>query len=132
MNKSTHQAARRKWLFAGIALLLQGAWAMYSNFPAGWQIAGQAALLHGLFCGAQTLVSAMVMEFFYRLSKHPLLKLALPVAGTALLMIGLVALLHVLNHTPHILQTIVPTIVLGLPYYLFYTLLLWRSDPGCQ
>lgn len=117
----------RKVLFAAVAFVLQGCWALYVNLPFGWHLALQAALLHGAVSAAQTLVSAMVMEFFFSVVRASWLKLLLPVVGTMLVMLLLVGGVHVLNHTPDIPRTILSLLVFGLPYYAFYTGLLWHA-----
>lgn len=128
MIKPTRPPASRKYLFAAIAFVLQASWAGYANYPYGVHIAAQAALLHGFLCAGQTLVSALVMEFFYGCTRILWLKLGLPVFGTLLVLTGLATGLHWLNHTPDVLRTILPLLILGLPYYCLYTFLLWRAD----
>lgn len=117
----------RKCLFAAIAFVVQGCWALYVNAPFGWPLAVKAAVLHGALSAAQTLVSAVVMEFFFSLARTSWLKLMLPVLGTMLVMLLLVGGVHLLSHTPDIPRTILSLLVFGLPYYAFYTGLLWHA-----
>ncbi len=118
----------RKYLIAAIAFVLQGAWAWYVNQPFGLQPALKAALLHGCLSAAQTLVSAVMMEFFFALARVTWLKLVLPVLGTLLVMVLLMGSLHWINRTPDIARTLLPLLFLGLPYYAIYTGVLWRTS----
>ena len=119
---------KRKFLFAGIAFFLQGGWALYANHRFGMTVAWQVAFLHGGMCTGQTLVSGTLMEWLFGISQQIWVKLALPVFGTTAVIVSLLIGVHCLNHTPDIVRTIAPVLLLAVPYYAFYTILLWRDE----
>ena len=120
-------AGGRKALFIGLAFVLQGAWAAYVSWSHGPAVWLRAALLHGLLCAGMTLISTSLMESLFALVGNPALGFVCAVLGTALIMLGGAALVHVLNGTPSIAATMAPLIAIGIPFYCSYCLLIWRA-----
>lgn len=119
---------QRQWTFVGLAFVLQAGWAFYVAKNESITTASRTSLLHGFLCALMTLISSQIMEWLYGLGKNPHVSIPLAIVGTATIIIGGAAVVHFINGTPQLLKTLMPLIVLGIPYYILYTFIIFKSN----
>lgn len=120
-------AQGRRRIFVALAFLLQGLWAGYVAWDHGLILSLRAGFLHGLLCAGMTIISTLLMDTLFNLVARPWLGFLLAVTGTCVVMLGGAVVVHLINGTPDILVTITPLILLGVPFYIFYSYLIYRS-----
>ena len=130
MTALTQQLARpavRRRLFVGLAFLLQGLWAAYVARHHGGGAMLRSGLLHGGLCAAMTTVSTLLMDFFFNQARSPLIGLLYAVLGTTAVMLSGALAVHLINRTPDIPRTIAPLVILGVPFYILYSTLIYKT-----
>ena len=84
-----------------------------------------AALAQSMLSMTSTLGLTLLLEWFQGLSRRRPVRLLLSMLGGPLFILGVMSLTHWWAHTPNILKTIVPSLVMGT---LFCTVYTWSRE----
>ena len=116
-----------KIIFAAIAFVGYGGWALYSNIMDGSEasmiIAWRAACIQGVYSAIVTLVNMLMLEFSfsrYFFEHPPTLARAYSVATVLLLQYSMIVPVHILNGTPNIFITLLPGMIIGTAFSYAY------------
>lgn len=110
------------------AAIFYSAWAVYSNWDFGFYIASKAAAVQGATYSLSVLCSASLMETLFKVSSNFVVRFLTSSLGSGTIIFFGFLTFHIINGTPNIFMTMLPPIVIAIPYYILYPLELARRE----
>lgn len=116
-----------KFIATFAAVIGYGTWAYWANcnadMPDAVATAWRAAAIQGGYAGGLTLVNVYVLEIlFNRLALYvsTVISGSMAVLSAMVAQYALIIPVHILNHTPNILMTLAPGLVIGTAFSITY------------
>ncbi len=104
-----------------LAFVLYGGWALYSNLEYGGWIASVAGITQGGMSFLITTLLSSLMMYLFEKGRTVVEKFLYAVIGTNVITLPGMCLAHYMVGTPNIVQTILPSAIIGFFFTLFYT-----------
>lgn len=105
------------------AFILQGSWAIYSNWTYGLFISLKSGTVQGVCSFFMTYIVTLAMEYLYKSFKksHEYMRFFLTFVVSVFGMLSVQIVAHWVANTPEIMQTTLPAAVIGTMYCAIYT-----------
>jgi hypothetical protein len=121
------KGTRARALLVGLAAFIGfGGWAVFANRDHPTSDMIRAGIAQGSFSFLSTTCSVLVLEFLYRLGRTPGQKLALAILGTPTIIMGSMTIGHIINKTPNVFVTLIPSYISAGVFVVVYSLNLHR------
>lgn len=118
----------RNWLKAAVvACVVQGSWAAYANHGAGLRAALRATVAQAVYAFFGAAFMTLLMEWLFSLPARPAARFAASTLGSMSTMLVVLVTVHVVNGTPNLVLTMVPSLVILVVYSTLYSASLLRK-----
>lgn len=121
------KAWRRIFVVSSCAFILYGVWTFIVNYSHGSAIGLKSALAQGCMSFFVTAFMTTGIEYLHSKIHAAFLRFWLAGLVPIVLLLLLMAIIHKLIGTPHIIITIMPSAIIGLLYSLLYSRLLEKK-----
>lgn len=119
---------RNSAIYHAIAAFIgYGIWAFYANHEYGISMAASAAMLQGIYAFCATLCSAHIGHTMLKIYGYNTRGVIIGTGAAFLLMLCISVSIHAINKTPDIAQTILPGMIWGTFYMLFFLVALSKK-----
>ena len=121
MTKIALEKKSNSVLLGVLAFLLYGSWAVFANWEYGLKKSLTAGLVQGIVSFLTTTFIMLLMIWLFELGRSSLTRFLYAVTGTNAIAISGMVCAHLIVGTPDILQTILPSMVVGFSLTVVYS-----------
>lgn len=112
---------------SAIAALGYGAIAYYVNSDHGRDAALLAGLTQAVASACITLVSTYLMAWMFSLPNNAKAKFFCSLVGSGTIILSTFVIIHWLMGTPDILETVLPSAIIGAPYFIAIPTMMYKQ-----
>jgi len=115
-------------ILGALAFIIYGSWAIFSNWEYGLKKSLTAGMTQGLMSFLITTFIAFLMIWLFDQGRSHLMRFLYAVGGTNAVAITGMVVAHLIVGTPDILQTILPSMIVGFAMTVSYSIARLRQE----